>query len=298
MKHYFWIWLVVVSGGCQPHFEERASLVTKPQVLAVRAEPAESNLGQMVEYEALVVTPEGPSSTVPLQWSFCAAPKPLTENNAVSAACLDAAVLPIAGAEFTISASTPMDACQLFGPDAPPGDFRPRDADDTGGYYQPLRIETLGQTAFVFERVTCNLSNAPLDVAVEFAKQYVPNRNPRIFSVQAYVDGQNEPLDVLPASQDVQIEITWESTEAETFVVFDPATQKLKWQRESLRVFWYATGGVFEHDVTGRDENDAALGASNTWHAPDKPAEVHLWIVLRDNRGGTDFRHLPLSVIL
>ena len=35
--------------------------------------------------------------------------------------------------------------------------------------------------------------------------------------------------------------------------------------RSTLRLSWFATDGKFDHDITGRDENDPALDATNRW---------------------------------
>lgn len=282
--------------GCRPDFEERSSLITAPRILAVRAEPPESAPGQNVAYDVIGARPDGSLMNETIHWAFCAAPKPLTENNSVSAACLGNEVREISADGLVIAAVTPTDACQLFGPDTPPGDFRPRDANDTGGFYQPLRLQAMGQTVFAFERITCNLPNAPLDVAVEFTKRYVRNQNPRLLPLRAMVDGQNVNLDALPAGRDVQFEVSWESEDAERFVYVEPTMQKLMERREALRAFWYATEGVFEHDVTGRGEDDTGRTAENIWRSPDTRGEVFFWIVLRDNRGGMDVNAYTMAV--
>ena len=67
-------------------------------------------------------------------------------------------------------------------------------------------------------------------------------------------------------------------------------------QREALRVSWFASAGVFDHDVTGRDAEDVALSTVNGWQAPTTPGIVHLWLVLRDSRGGVDFGEFLLDV--
>ena len=284
-------------AGCRPAFDDRESILTGPRILAVRAEPPESFPGQSVSYQALVVTPEGAAEGVPLHWSFCAAPKPLTENNSVSAECLENAVRPIEGETMNITATTPDDACQLFGPDTPPGDFRPWDPDESGGFYQPVRLETLGETAFALERIQCNLPNAPLDIAVELANRYVPNRNPKLLPIEASVDGVGYTLDALPMGKRIHLRIGWRTEDAETFVAFDPARQALVNRRETLRVFWYATSGAFENDVTGRAAEDAETTVGNGWRAPNDSDTVLLWVVVRDNRGGIDFAAYTLSMI-
>lgn len=281
--------VLVAITGCRPSFDDRESLVTGPRILAVRAEPPEALPGESVSYRALIVTPEGVAEGATVRWAFCAAPKPLTENNSVTAECLGDAVRPIEGTSESVMATTPTDACQLFGPDTPPGDLRPRDPDETGGFYQPVRLQALGETAFTLERIRCNLPNAPLDVAVELGERYVPNRNPTLLPLRAFVDNEEVALDALPAGRNVRFEIGWTADDVEAFVAFDPVKQGLVNRREGMRVFWYATGGAFANDVTGRAEEDAETTASNVWTAPAESRAVTLWVVLRDSRGGMDF---------
>lgn len=297
MKRFFtWGWLIFFLSGCSPEFEERSSLITAPRLLAVRAEPAESMPGQSVTYRAIVASPDPSIPAEPIHWDFCAAPKPLTENNSVATSCLGNAVREIMPRDSTVNAKTPMDACQLFGPDTPPGDFRPRDPDDTGGFYQPLRVQTFERTAFVLHRVTCNLANAPVDVAVAFGQQYQANLNPKISSLRATVSGNQVDLAALPAKGEIRFELAWEADDAETYVYFDPATRTLVPRREVIRAFWYATNGSFYHDVTGRDEADPAHDTSNVWTAPETPGHVMVWVVLRDSRGGVDIGEYKVTL--
>lgn len=291
-----WAMTFLILAGCLPAEAERESLVIGPRILAVRSEPPESKPGESVVYEALVVTPEGEPEGAAVAWAFCAAPKPLTENGSVCSACLGDAVRPIAGVSASVTATTPPDACSLFGPETPPGDFRPRDPDATGGFYQPVRLEALDRTAFVLERITCNLPNAPLDVAVELAARHVPNRNPKLLALRAIVNGTPASLEALPAGADVRFEVGWSVEDAEVYPAFDPRKQALVEQREALRVSWYVTAGAFESDVTGRATDDMGTMVSNAWRAPDEPSRVFLWLVLRDGRGGTDFARYVLDV--
>jgi hypothetical protein len=287
--------LSLAAAGCAPEFEERESLVTGPRILAVRGDPPESKPGESASYTALLATPDGPPEGASVRWAFCAAPKPLTENNAVSAECLRGAVRPI-GTASSVTAVTPPDACALFGPDTPPGDFRPRDPDITGGFYQPVRAEALERVAFGMERIGCNLPNAPLEAAVELAERYVPNRNPSLRPLTATVDGAAVPLDRLPAGADVLFEVGWKGEDFEEYPAFDPGSQTIVDRREALRAFWYATAGEFESDVTGRSEEETQTSTSNRWRAPALGARVFLWLVLRDSRGGTAFTTHELTI--
>ncbi len=73
-------------------------------------------------------------------------------------------------------------------------------------------------------------------------------------------------------------------------------TLTLDMQRESLRVSWFATGGAFAHDVTGRAQTDTETFTQNVWTAPESPGPVYLWAVLRDDRGGVDFAAAEIDV--
>jgi hypothetical protein len=64
---------------------------------------------------------------------------------------------------------------------------------------------------------------------------------------------------------------------------------------EELRVAWFATAGTLEIAQTGASES--GLSSDNLWIAPTKPQGVSLWIVLRDERGGVDWRELRFDVV-
>ncbi len=294
--------VVLLAGGalvaCRPELSADESIVVAARVLAVRAEPPESKPGASVAYTALVAGPGGTIEAAPLAWSFCGAPKPLTENNVVSSACLAAASLAAAGAGPSITAATPARACALFGPEAPPGGFRPRDPDVTGGYYQPLRVDLDGAApAFVLARVTCALANASSDVATEYAAAYVGNANPHLLALEARgEDGGAIALDAVPAGARVALAVGWAPADAESYAYFDVGAQVVTTKREAMRVAWYATGGAFDTGSTGRDEGDLATTTGNAWTAPTTPGRVQAWVVLRDSRGGIDFATYAIDV--
>jgi hypothetical protein len=83
---------------------------------------------------------------------------------------------------------------------------------------------------------------------------------------------------------------------AERYVAFDIGSQSLVDQRESIAVAWYATAGTFDQDRTGRDSSDTTTTSDNGWQPPATPGPVHLWVVLRDDRGGVGWTEYVLDV--
>jgi hypothetical protein len=46
----------------------------------------------------------------------------------------------------------------------------------------------------------------------------------------------------------------------------------------------------------GRAGSDMATSVRNTWTAPTASSLVHIWVVLRDSRGGTGWESYTLEV--
>jgi hypothetical protein len=321
-------------SACRPEVGAPISLISGPTILAVRGEPAEADptTGDPVHYEALAVDRSGrvpaPNAdiTSPLLWSICNQPKPPTQSNSVSAACLDQTSLPgaVGDSPTTYSALAPSDSCTLFGPLIPPAPAgqlpnRPRDPDVTGGYYLPVRLslavpEDLRRAgmaaedslvAFQFERIYCGLANAPNSAVREYGANYKLNQNPVIASLTLQEPG-SDPVEVPPLSaggapftvaggQTVALVVNWPADSVENYPAWDVLERALRYHNEAMRVSWYATAGSFEHDITGRSESETETFADNTWK-PSEPGSVHLWIVLHDSRGGTDFAAYDLNV--
>ncbi len=86
-------------------------------------------------------------------------------------------------------------------------------------------------------------------------------------------------------------------TGAERYVALDAVSGALVVRREALSVAWYATGGSFEVDRTGRDANDLATTSDNGWTPPSQPGSVTLWVVLRDDRGGVSWTAYTVQVL-
>ncbi|MDB4963056.1 MAG: hypothetical protein JWP01_3055 [Myxococcales bacterium] len=264
-----------LSAACADPLDQRLAIIDQPRVLAVIAEPAEARPGAMVGYSAVIASTEGPV-TAPPSWAYCTAPKPPTEDNAVSTGCIDDEALIVLGTAPTVTGALPADGCIRFGPDVPPGGFRPRAADASGGYYQPVRVIADALLAFGLSRITCKLPTAPGEVALAYDRGYVANANPELEPVS---------LDRVPAETAVSLTAAWPASSVETYLYYDPMSQTLIDRREAMRVSWFATGGTIDVDASAVGEDDDATTVSTTWHTP-AAGTAWLWFVLRDSRGG------------
>lgn len=302
--------VVIVVAGCKPDVGRAPSLIVGPEILAVKGEPAEVSPGTSASYSFLLASPAGTVADAQGAWDVCKIPKPPAESNSVASACVKGASGTDIGATF--SASVPSDACSLFGPNTPapkPGEpsLRPRDPDVTGGYYVPVRLlvdDGLGETlmGFEFERIFCGLSGAPLTAIQEYNTTYKKNSNPVLQGI-AMVDAAGVTVDLLGApavvasGAQVALVATASPDSAESFPVYDSASQTLKQDVETLRLSWFASDGKFEDDRSNLDI--ATLVTTNRWTAPQVAAstEIPMWLVLRDSRGGVDWVSTSLTVI-
>lgn len=299
-------------AACKPDIDSRTSLVDSPRVLAVMSEPAEAPPTAPVKLTALFVDANG-AIPQPVDWAFCDDRKPLAELEPVSPRCLQHTgdfFEPI-GVGAAVSGVIPQKACRQFGPDVPeavnnqpPG--RPVDPDPTGGYYQPIRI--LGQSpegevaSIARTRITCTVAGAAPEQLTDLKQRNHVNVNPIVDSLA--------PFDVASASatasvgQVIPLRASWAActpdmpacTGAEHYASFDPGTQAVVGRSEGLRLSWFTTGGTFTSDHTGVEEGSADTQSANTWTAPSAPGLVHLWVVIRDDRGGAGWRSFDIDV--
>lgn len=277
--------LCVIVAACDDALDQRLAIIDEPRVLAVIAEPAEAKPKAMVTYTIVTASPGGPLTALPA-WAYCTSPKPPTEDNAVPVPCVAGEALIELGTGAQATGVLPADGCLNYGPDTPPGGFRPRAADATGGYYQPVRVDVEGLLAFGLSRITCTLPTAPADAAREYELSYVANQNPTLDPIE---------LGPVPADTDVTLTATWPAAAAETYLFFDTLAQVLVDRRESLRASWFATGGALAVDATLIGEDEVATSASTTWHTP-AAGPAFVWVVLRDSRGGIAARELAITV--
>ena len=315
--------LAALGAGCKPNLGAPPSLVTAPSILAIRGMPPEAIEGGPVTYDVLAVDAMGTVAAPHIGWLQCLDPDAPAEVNDVSSSCLTEEP-DDAGPSPTFMAAIPTNACMLFGPETPspmPGQppQRPADPDTTGGFYQPIRGTweiaddvdggaASPLVAFALERITCPLLQAPGPDATQFAMSYVPNNNPTLADLVLDPSGTNtalytagqaaapQPAAAAAAGQTYTLQADFTADSAETFLYWDIVSRMLVNQRESLRVSWFATGGAFGLDTSGRTSAETETFTQNSWTAPTTPGPVYFWAVLRDDRGGVDFAATEIDV--
>jgi hypothetical protein len=314
--------LAAFAAACAPTFGDETAIVTTPRLLAVQAVPAEVAMGDAFTMTALYVGSDGTASATSLDWAECLLQTPSDQPDPVNPACFVAAssgLVPL-GKGPSASGDVPQSACELFGPDTPPPSPgqpspQPTNPDATGGFYLPVRIETAPDAwSVASERITCAPSGVTQDVFTAFTAGYIPNENPAVASLSSGPSGagavvvppdasQGSPL-VVKSGQSLALTVAWAAcpskpakcSGAETYLVIDPTDHTLVAQRESMVASWYATGGALSLDRSGRTQDDPATTAANQWTAPSAAGSVHLWVVLRDARGGVGWESYTIAV--
>ena len=297
MRRVLLVGSLVGLAACDHALDQRLAIVTGTQVLAITADPAEAKPGAMVTYAALVASPDGPVATPPA-WAYCTAPLPPTEDDVVVPACLGTTQVLQLGTAPTVTGTLPAMGCLLYGPDTPPGGFRPRSADGTGGYYQPVRADLAEQVAFGLSRILCDLPNASAQASADYRTMYVANANPTLLPVAIADPTSGAPLspDAIPAGADVTLTAAWPAAAAESYLYYDPSSETIVTRREAMRVSWFATGGTLPVDASAIGEDYPTTSVTTTWTTPDTPGAAWLWFVLRDSRGGIATQQIAVTL--
>lgn len=311
--------MCVALVACVPDHADDESRVDEPRLIAVQMDPPEVGPRQSFTLRGLYAGGE----QADIDWAFCTEQKPLSELGPISARCLapDGAGLgePFANG-LEASSTMPADACRLFGPDRPPPKDgepagRPVDPDPSGGYYQPISLFDYDQArASLYEaRVACSLPGVTREQFTEWTQNYVRNRNPEIETLELIQDGEAVPLDpqaeppTVRAGRPLQLRV-WAAAcgddvdpdaacgGAEPYLYFDIGTREIVTRKERLRASWFATAGLFRDARTQLRRGEDGWSGLNVWTAPGSQKSVTLWVVLRDDRGGSSWQTYSLRV--
>lgn len=184
-------------------------------------------------------------------------------------------------------------------------------------------------------RLDCGLPGASLEQKTAYTSQYWRNENPAIASLElragsrddSVPEADTDPAPQVKPGQRIVLRASWNEcpknpecgdgicggpgkdckddcgadaqgcTGAEPYMMLDQQQHELIHRREAIRISWFATDGRFEHERTGRGEDEAEHSFSdNGWTAPTKTGELWLWVVIRDDRGGVGWSAYKLDV--
>jgi hypothetical protein len=212
---------------------------------------------------------------------------------------------------------------------------RPVDPDTSGGYYQPVSVFLGGpggpQYLIYDMRLSCGFAGANQNAQGELQSHYHLNDNPIVAGLSSngvmLAPDTSGKTNSVAAGSTVPLEVSWPTCPmtdvcgdgicgpdetlmscakdcktpkgcagAERFVNFDLGSQSVLDQRESIQVSWYATGGTFDNDSTGRDANDTNETSDDNWHVPSQAGTAHVWVVLHDARGGVGWAGYTFDV--
>ena len=251
--------------------------------------------------EAVVLDPAAAADPTATAWTLCHTPKPPSENRVAAVDCLAPAAPPDAVGD-PVSIAMPTDVCRVFGPDVPqplPGQptTRARDADATGGYFQPVTVAVGGALAIGLERVTCDLPEASLADSRAWKAAYQANQNPTLVGL-SFAASDGSPID--PAARSPRVPRS-RSRRPGSAAPSRPSRcstgsrARLSTRAETLTASWYVTGGALDQPAAAITDT-AALSTATNWTAPAGTATVELALILRDSRGGSDIARATLAI--
>ncbi len=274
-------------AGCNNNFDP-ASFVDKLRLLAVKAEPPDLPAGMMSTLTATAANPGGATPTI--TWDACLLPPPPATGQGVNQDCVglpegDPSLVPF-GQGTSVTATMPTLSPSMIGL-----------PDQTNGFYLPvrLRLDAGGNTLVAFYS---------LRIFLGALTPNAPNQNPAltgIFTVPSADAGAGDemPIDetnppVVHASDQLSLRALVTPDSQETYVVFDgdPRTTPPRTVTETVRISWFTTAGHFTNDVTGVDKPDTTLILDK--HLPPSDTPIDVWVVARDERGGSDVLHRTL----
>jgi hypothetical protein len=257
-------------GGCQSFPDPPVSFVAGLRVLGIKAEPPQIAPGAGTTVAVLAVDTDGGTPTA--SWNQCTLP-PLP-GQTVNTACVDgsagADLQPI-GDGLTIPFTMPqVTAASLGAPDA------------TGGVYLPLVAS-----------VDASQQSVTAVYRLRLADAAPANANPTIsgvFSVDAA--GAMSALDataptLVHSGDALSLTVTLAPDSAQVYTAADGTVTT-----ETLTTSWFCTAGALSFEKTSATQPVTVLHLDQ--RLPSAGAQIDLYAVARDERGGTDFAHRTL----
>lgn len=277
-----WSLAGLLLSACFGQPPEEPAPLASPRILGALVDPAEVAPGEPLQVTVIAGGPGGILDAGPAHFRFCETPRALSESGFVSARCLEGEGAVLESPHLSLSTTLPQQACARFGSRSET-DLRPRDPDETGGFYQPLRVDIPGAaTAVVRIRTLCPLSEAPIEAIQRYTAEYERNRVPEISGLSVRHAGV-ELGEEVPSDTALELEVQLRPEARESYLLFDRTTGTLRDEDEILYASWVVTGGELEGGQTAFDRG--GRHSRNVWHSPAGSGEAQLWVLVRDDRG-------------
>ncbi len=161
-----------------------------------------------------------------------------------------------------------------------------------------IRIEQPGEPVnYASKLVTYNVPFVPKASDQDPPPPKLPNKNPRLtaLEIDELPTVDETPVPVALDTEVTVIPIFNEDANIETYPVVripSDANPELGYVllTEKIEFEFYVTGGSLgANQIATRDPTGEATELESTWTAPDKPEEVIMWMVMRDDRGGASW---------
>lgn len=280
MKTARWFALMLAMG-CMPELDDHPYLVDSPRLIAVIAEPPEVRPRDAVTLRPVLAGGRAGA----LSFRFCSIARSPADPRPIAERCFSDPGAPLAAIDGGARGMVPADACARFGPD-PSGHARPADPDGTGGFYVPIVIDGLAEPSAIQLRIHCTLPDAPADVARELERRYALNQNPPLDSLKLG-DASSGGQPRLARGQTTTLRASWLASAREAYVWLPLDATELEERREAVSLNWFMDAGALATFATGRAEDDGADFNTNELTPAADADSVHLWLALRDSRGGS-----------
>ncbi len=282
-----------VLCGCGSDFEPRSE-INYLRVLAIRAQNPVLLPGESTDITALIAQPP-PDVPYTLAWEFCLS----TDGAETKRACLENEFLPTikaVGESFEVVypvqaepfIQSICDRAEGLVDQLPEGITLPNCAEE--GLPATVRLsvaaegqEELVSTKKLYFRVTQDADAEDTESTV----QNDPNHNPRLSGLN--VEGGPTALK-RGTAYEVRCELDPDSIE--TFTPQGRDTER----KEEILFSWFIYGAELKNQLTYFNETLSPLeeARTNTITVFDDVTEVRLWCVVRDGRGGLDWRVVTL----
>jgi hypothetical protein len=247
---------VALLAACGPSFPP-VSLVTELRVLAVRADAPEMRPGDTALLTALVVDPRGAGREVTITWGVCTPPGLVTDL----LTCQDPENVRPLGVGPSVTVRAPSDYLESG----------PRGRTDRRFMYVVFLAQAGDERVAGFKELLVTSRMEPL------------NQNPRLQAARATAHEGGATLTEAEAGELVTVVAEVEEASREEYQEDGEA------KKEELAFSWFATAGTWKSNRTFEE-------ATNDWTAPLEPQTVQLWVVVRDDRNGVDWRTFTLVV--